>query len=182
VNETATAGLWGAVVSSAEAFPDLEERPRLLLGMLPGWESPDVRPGEGQRWRHLRHQAGGVNCAQVELMATELTPRPEREAGLLRLSLRFSESNLSGWGTTVDDLVTYRAALRGLLGVDANLSYGDLREAVYPVDMTAEHLHHLTGDELPAYLDELLVFDHPLARVRGMLNRWRLWIITQNSD
>jgi len=182
VNETVNTGAWGDVVSSTETFPDLEERPRLLLGMLPEWGSPDVRPGEGRRWQHLRHQAGGVNCTQVELVATELTPRPEREAGLLRLSLRFSDSNFAGWGTTVDDLVTYRAALRELLGVDANLSYGDLREAVYPVDVTAAHLHHLTGDELPEDLDELLTFAHPAARALGMLNRWRLWIITQNSD
>lgn len=182
MNETATADPWGGVVSSAEVFPDLEERPRLLLGVLPGWLSRDVQPDKDRRWLHLRHQSGGMNCTQVELVATELTPRPEREAGLLRLSLRFYDSNLAGWGTTVDDLVTYRAALRELLGVDANLSYGDLREAIYPVDVTAEHLRHLTGDELPADLDELLVFDHPAARAMGMLNRWRLWIITQNSD
>lgn len=182
MNETETAGAWGAVVSSAEVFPDLEERPRLLLGVAPTWRSRDVQPGKDRRWLHLRHQAGGVNCAQVELVVTELTPRPEREAGLLRLSLRFYDSNFSGWGTTVDDLVTYRAALRELLEVDANLSYGDLREAVYPVDVTAAHLYHLTNDELPDDLDKLLVFDHPAARALGMLNRWRLWIITQNSD
>ncbi|MDL2344226.1 hypothetical protein QOL99_08680 [Deinococcus sp. MIMF12] len=182
MNEIETAGAWGAVVSSAEMFPDLEERPRLLLGVLPGWLSRDVQPGKDRRWLHLRHQAGGVNCTQMELVATELTPRPEREAGLLRLSLRFYDSNLSGWGTTVDDLVIYRAALRELLGVDANLSYGDLREAIYPVDVTAEHLRHLTSDELPTDLDELLTFTTPITQVSGMLNRWRLWIVTQNSD
>ncbi|BDP44909.1 hypothetical protein DAETH_48780 (plasmid) [Deinococcus aetherius] len=182
MNETTTAGAWGEVVSSAEVFPDLEERPRLLLGVLPGWLSREVRPGQDRRWLHLRHQAGGVNCTQVELVATELTPRPEREAGLLRLFLRFYDSNLAGWGTTVDDLMTYRVALRELLGVDANLSYGDLREAVYPVDVTAAHLHHLTGDELPEDLDELLMFTHSATRPMEMLNRWRLWIITQNSD
>lgn len=82
----------------------------------------------------------------------------------------------------MDDLVAYRAALRELLGVDCNVSYGDLREAVYPVDVTPKHLRHLTGDGLPADLDELLVFGNPGAQVMGMLNRWRLWIVTQNSD
>lgn len=105
-----------ASVSTAEVYPDLRERPRRLLGVLPELLSPDVQPRESRTWRHLQHQAGGRSCAQVSLVATEPTPRPEREAGLLRLSLRFSESNLGGWGMTVDDLVTYRAARRELLG------------------------------------------------------------------
>lgn len=66
--------------------------------------------------------------------------------------------------------------------MDGNLSYGDLLEAVYPVDVTAEHLGHLTGELLPEDLDELLAFGRAFERWSGLLGRWRLWIIAENSD
>ncbi|MPY68145.1 hypothetical protein F8S09_15930 [Deinococcus sp. SDU3-2] len=123
-----------------------------------------------------------MHCAQVELLATELVPRPERETGLLELADRFGDTNLSGWGISIDDLVRYRDALRGLLGVDCALSYRDFREAVYPIDVTPEHLRHLTADELPTRLDDLLETEERFTLARGMLNRWRLWVISENSD
>ncbi|WP_019587651.1 hypothetical protein [Deinococcus apachensis] len=61
------------------------------------------------------------------------------------------------------------------------MSCGNLREGVYPVNVTAEHPRHLTSDGSSADLDELLVFGNPTSRVVGILNRWRLWV-TQNPD
>lgn len=170
------------VVSTWDLFPDLERRPRLLLGIDPEWLSRGVRPSSTRTWHHLRHQAGGIHCTQVELLATELVPRPERETGLLELADRFGDTNLSGWGITIDDLVRYREALCDLLGVDCALSYQDFHEAVYPIDVTPEHLRRLTADELPTRLDDLLEADDCLNLARGMLNRWRLWVISENSD
>lgn len=48
--------------------------------------------------------------------------------------------------------------------MDGNLSYGDLQEAVYAVDVTAEHLGHLTGELLPEDLDGLLAFGRAFER------------------
>ncbi|WP_019588429.1 hypothetical protein [Deinococcus apachensis] len=170
------------VISSQDLFPDLEQRPRLLLGIEPEWLTRGIRLHPSRTWHHVRHQAGGLHCAQVELLATELTPRPEREAGLRQLADLFADSNLSGWGTTIDDLVQYREALRERVGVDCNLSYRDFREAIYPVDVTPRHLRHLTADRLPERLDDLLEVDNPVILALGMVNRWRLWIIAENSD
>lgn len=125
---------------------------------------------------HVQHQAGGLHCTQVELLATELT------AGLLLLADRFADTNLSGWGTIIDDLVGYREALRELVGVDCALSYRDFREAVYPVDVTLRHLQHLIVDKLPERLDDLLEVENPTLLALGMLDRWRLWLIAENSD
>ncbi|MDL2343048.1 hypothetical protein QOL99_02675 [Deinococcus sp. MIMF12] len=170
------------VISTWDLFPDLERRPRLLLGIDPEWLARGVRPSPSRTWHHLRHQAGGIHCDQVELLATELVLRPERETGLLELADRFGDTNLSGWGITIDDLVRYRDALRGLLGVDCALSYREFREAVYPIDVTPEHLRHLAVDELPRRLDDLLEVDERFTLALGMLNRWRLWVISENSD
>lgn len=171
-----------SIVASWDLFPDLEERPRLLLGVAPEWLTRGVRLHPSRSWHHVRHQAGGVHCAQVELLATELVPRLERETGLRRLAERFRETHLSGWGITLDDLVWYRSELQEWVGVDCVLSYRDFREAVYPVDVTSHHLRHLTVETLPEQLDDLLEFDQPFARALGMLGRWQLWIISANSD
>lgn len=171
-----------SIIASWDLFPDLEERPRLLLGIAPEWLTRGVRLHPSRSWHHVRHQAGGVHCAQVELLATEIVPHPEREDGLRALAEQFGETHLSGWGITLDDLVRYRSELQKLVGVDCALSYRDFREAVYPVDVSPHHLRHLTVETLPERLDDLLEFDPPFTRALGILNRWHLWIISANSD
>ncbi|MEF2277001.1 hypothetical protein V3W47_01745 [Deinococcus sp. YIM 134068] len=76
----------------------------------------------------------------------------------------------------------YRDALHDLVGVECALSHRDFREAVYPVDVTREHLGHLSADELPEQLDDPLEGDNSFTLAVGMFNRWRLWIIAENSD
>lgn len=164
-----------------EAFPDLAERPRLLLGVKPDPGGVRWRFRAGRTWQHLTHRAGGLASNRQGLLATELTVRPEREAGLLRLARRYTGSAVGCFGTTVNDLVRYRAALQELLGVDANADYEDFQEALYPVDVTPEHLTTLTDEALPEHLDDLLMFDTRWDRAIGGLNRWKLWIITENA-
>lgn len=149
------------LVFSLDLFPDLERRPRLLLGVDPDVLTRGTQLREGRSWHYLQHQTSGLSCTQVYLVATELTPRPEREAGLLELADRYADSNFGLWGTTIDNLVGYRETLRALVGVECAVRHRDFQEAVYPVDVTPEHLRHLSADDLPADLEELLEFDSP---------------------
>ena len=177
-----------------DAFPDLAEKPRLLLGFRlgaedavnPGDSSPLAYPVKPERtWLKLDHQTAGVACRQVYLYVTELEPKADVMPMLKELAERYYDA--LGWSPpTLDEANQYRGFLREKLNVDCNATYVDLEEALYPVDPTLEHLRHLSTDELPDDLGDLFDWGDPsgiagLNRLRARFHL-RCYVIAENSD
>ena len=119
---------------SWDAFPDLEDKPRLLLGYRLTWEearapresSPlfySVKPE--RTWLKLDHQTAGVACHHVYLYATELEPKPHVLPVLKELAAHYYGA--LGWEPpSLDEANAYRAVLQAKLEVDCNRSYVEL--------------------------------------------------------
>lgn len=157
--------------------------PALVLGISePGY---DYRFKPGRKWLKIAHQSGGVSCNQWRIIGSVLTLSPEAEKGAKRLASRFYNSNIYRSQITLDQLNSYRAALKELLGVDCNESYGSFEEGIYPIDLAPETIEQLTDERLPFDEHGLL---HGLIEWEDERELFRAWphfslfLIAANSD
>lgn len=161
------------------------ELPQLVLAVpqrRARFGQPDaVRFAGGRHWLAVDHQCAGLACEHVTMIATVLPIRPEAAEGLFRLERRWYDSQVGAFGLALDTVEAYRDDL-ARLGLDCNSTFADLREALYPIDPTPEHLALVTTAGLPEDLDDLLEFQSPWARIAGMLSRWRCYLLGVNSD
>lgn len=174
------------LVSSWDLWPDLNYRPRLVLDfgerphILKPAPTPDeyTIPSSSREWLYVEHQAGGVLCSHPRFLCTTLTPTPPSLIGMHELTKLWYGRNIM-LTTSLEVVNQYQKNLQDLLGVDCNWSYPALQEGVYPID--AECLPMLTAETFPTNLDDLFKMDDA-DRYLGCLNRWRLLIISENSD
>lgn len=175
---------WGQVPGSLEEFLwldfdlGLEGFPYLVLGFpQDGGYLRRLRLSEQRSWLHIHHQTRGLCCGQRYLTGTLLEPTDRAQRAMQEISKAWFNTSLGcyGLGPTLDEILTYRQQLADLLGEDCNRSYGDLEEALYPIDIGPGTMRNLCSDDLPDDLNALVDYDfrRPF---------WRLFIVCENSD
>jgi hypothetical protein len=175
---------WGQVPGSLEEFLwldfdlGLEDFPYLVLGFpQDGGYLRRLRLSEQRSWLHIHHQTRGLCCGQRYLTGTLLEPTDRAQRAMQEISKAWFNTSLGcyGLGPTLDEILTYRQQLADLLGEDCNRSYGDLEEALYPIDIGPGTMRNLCTDDLPDDLNALVDYDfrRPF---------WRLFIVCENSD
>lgn len=155
----------------------LEDFPYLVLGFVQDDGYLRRLPlSDDRTWLHVHHQTRGLCCGQRYLTGTLLEPTARAQQAMEEISTAWLGTSLGcdGLGPTLDEILTYRRQLADLLGEDCNSSYGDLEEALYPIDIGQRTLRNLCTDDLPDDLDALVDWD---------LRRpfWRLFILSENS-
>jgi len=150
--------------------------PILVLGTV-----SEYKMSKRFQWQWLRHQCGGRACRQLEVFATILEPKPGVYERMVELADHWYNSQQGAFGVSLDSIIEYRQQLRNWFGVDCNWSYRDFAEAVYPIDCTLENLGKLTNQKFPKELDRL-VKDRDDFDLFGSGNRWRLYVLGENSD
>lgn len=135
----------------------------------------------GRTWHQLAHQTGGHACHQHYMHATLLTPlSADIQLRMNALSKQWYGTNAGVFGPTLNELGSYRADLARLFGADCNVSYPSFEEGIYPID--TEHGAKLAADALPKDLDDLIEWKDGFQRACGCIGRWKLYVISQNSD
>ncbi len=132
----------------------------------------------------ISHQCGGIACHHMSMTVLPLTPNPMILAGMQLLEREWYDTCMGALGTSLEDVLLYRSQLKSLIHADAdcNMSYRDLQEAVYTIDLDMRVIRELCEDELPDDLDDLIKFDTDMSRVLGMVGRWKCYILAENSD
>lgn len=137
----------------------------------------------GREWQYIEHQCGGIACHQKKFFGTPVVPRGKIALGLAHISEHLYASEIGAFGTGLDDVLQYREMLLDL-GLDCQYSYTDLEEGYYPIDLP-EDLSSILDEELPKDLDDLIDWDKEhghLGKMLGIIGRWSLVWISQNSD
>lgn len=155
-----------------------EELPALVLALeTENSIHPDYKDRE---WKYIAHQTAGVMCHQHYMLALELSIKPELKKPIHDLIEHYYESMFGLGFATLTDMNKYRAYIKKNLKVDCNLSFHALEEGYYPIDV--KYADKLTNDFLPKNLDDFLDFKTPVHKLLGCLNRWKLFILGENSD
>lgn len=170
-------GLSRPIVSSECKYLEDDELPALVLYTNRWYPFKDM-----SRWRAIRHQCAGLACDQFELVGMILSPNDRTRVAIRSIQDRWLDSNCGAFHSSLDDMGEYRDHLVETLGVDCNYSFDDFREAVYPIDINMESIQRLVTDDLPNDLDDLIEWENDFTKVFGLLNRWNLCILGQNSD
>lgn len=127
------------------------------------------------------HQSAGLACEQHNYIGFFLNPTEKIEKLMNFLNTWGYESNIGAFGKTLNEIIEYRKILNDYL-VDCNESYEFYEESIYPIDFDSNNFNDITKDDIPYDLDDLLIFNNPLLRMKGCFNRWKLLILTENSD
>lgn len=168
------APLWWRESARDDPKHDLQVVPVLAFTEL----VPVLRAG--WEWFALKHQAGGILCEHVSMVATRLEPRPGIKPALDAIARtnyfaeggRFNKSDI-----LPSTRANYVKAL-GELGLDCEWSQRLLTESVYPIDATQKNLNRIAAD--PPALDRLVDWTG-MTRERSSLNP-AILLLTQNSD
>jgi len=136
----------------------------------------------GRQWYSLSHQSAGIACQHVEFYGTPVQPNGKTALGLAQISEEFYGSNIAGFGLHLSEAQEYQARLQSL-GLDCDRTFAQLKEGYYPIDLPQD-LNSFIEDQLPEELDDLLDWkgQSELAKMVGILNRWQLAWVSNNSD
>jgi hypothetical protein len=162
-------------------YPDTEMGLKFPLLVLAIHHS-DHLPTLPDDFKPMMHQTGGIACHQHKFWGKVLDVRPTVKFRMEALGSRWYGSNAGVFGATLDELNRYREDIKELFGADCNYSYTAFEEGIYPLDVTPEILQELCDDNLPADLDKLIQWDTPMQQFLGSMNRWKLYILVENSD
>jgi hypothetical protein len=132
----------------------------------------------------IYHQTSGLACNHIKLHAIVLKPKPLVLAAMQLIERHWFESNMGCFGTSLEEVLFYRMQLKDLVHprADCNVTYIDLVEGAYPIDLDMSVIRDLCDDDLPDNLDDLLEFESPFSRSMGSVGRWRCFILAENSD
>lgn len=135
------------------------------------------------KFQNIAHQTSGLGCGQFYITGTLLQPKSvEVLRGLQEIERKWLDSNVGAFGgATLEQLNDYERDLRRLFDASANRSHRDFAEAIYPIDL--EHLPKIAADcpDLET-LDEWIEWEGGFDRAAGSLNRWKVWVLGENSD
>ena len=170
-------------MNELDNYKDEVELPVLALAIKQNYSCPthyNFKPN--RKWLHICHQTAGYACNHIYLDALLLKPR--NKIAIKQIADKYYESLIDQLGKSLDCIIEYRKTLKETLNVDCNWIYNDLQEGIYPIDCTPENLKLLCTDRLPKDLNNLIEWEanHPFAKMLGMLNRWRIFILSENCD
>jgi len=133
-----------------------------------------------KKWKPYLHQTCGLGCGQVAFWGMELKPKGIWLEALMKvIEEKYFESSSGLFNNSLESLNEYEQMLNKH-GLSANVSYVDFQEGVYPIDISL--IHEVTKTKLPKDLENLLIFNKEVYKIFGCMNRWDLWIVTENSD
>jgi hypothetical protein len=158
-------------------FLNTSDLPALVLALDSQYTVKDT-----SGWTLIKHQSAGHGCHQHLMYGKLLLPREGIQPKLKAINYTWYDSDAGIFGACLDDVLKYREQLNELLGVDCDRSYRDFEEAIYPIDCTAENIRKLALDPVPDNLDQLIEFDSGVDRMKGLMGRWKLYILGENSD
>lgn len=167
--------------------------PQLVLGIKAlGEVNPVAKYNFYDKYKFLKivHQTAGIGCHQHYLQGMVLDVHTKLREGMEQIDNKWLESNTGVFGdTTLVEILEYRADLKRLLWdeADCNHSFRDFEEGLYPIDLNPTILKKLSKQRLPNDLDKLIDWERMegnihINKVAGILNRWHLWILGNNSD
>lgn len=162
-------------ISEYKYFED-EELPVLVLASKEKYDFYKRRV-----WKKIAHQTAGYLCHQHYLIGTVLNPKPDVAKKIKDISDYWLDSNDLFSVPSLDTIITYRKQLRRKLGVDCNGCYSDFEEGIYPIDCTPENVRKLCSDNLLKDFDSYVKWKKH-EKFMGCMNRWKLYILGENSD
>lgn len=130
-------------------------------------------------FKAVQHQTAGMLCSQKKLWIMELKPTQAVAKLMESVAAAYIDSCMGFAGVALSEIIKYNGMLE-IYGLGCNRSHGDLAEAIYPIDV--EHLQRATSTRLPKNLDDMLEFRCGIGRVLGSIGRWKLYILSENSD
>jgi len=133
-------------------------------------------------WLDIVHDTAGNAINKHYMTGTILKPKTETGEGIKQINNSWLDTNCGVWGVTLEEILEYKKQLNELLEVDCNISYIDFEEGIYPIDCSVENIRKLAFDEVPDKLDELIKWKSDLEKFAGVVDRWNLYILGQNSD
>ena len=130
-------------------------------------------------FKPIRHQTGGHACHLHSFFGKILTPNSNGEKLIDFLKNQYYHSCFIKH-VPLDDIIDYRQHIKNY-NVDCSLSYYDFQEALYPIDY--EYVYSLTTDSLPEDLDDMVNWkENAFGKICGIIGRWQLFVLTENSD
>lgn len=133
----------------------------------------------GRTWHPIAHQTAGFRRHPRYLYATPLVPRaPEVFAGLAALARKWAGSQAGCYGVTLATVNAYATDLQRLLNAGCNVSHPGFAEGFYPIDL--DHLGAIAADNLPAQLDDLVVWKSAFEQAADSNGRWKLAVLGEN--
>jgi hypothetical protein len=162
------------------------ELPVLVLGIPIHWQYPETynaKPSDEFQWRKIVHQTAGYACRQHYIEGLVLPVTSKVKDFMRLIESRYIETQICQ-PARLETAVSYQAELKRMFGgaVCCENSYHMLEEGIYPIDVTAEVLEILTTAKLPKELDDLIQWESDLEQLCGILGRWHLFILGENSD
>lgn len=160
--------------------------PMLVIGLNPYYIKENVCSfKDPSKWKLIETQHGGVACHHRIMYIYELSVRPEVKPKIQALNDRFYDC---GYRQSLQQINSYNDYLIQNLGVSCDYSYSSFEEALYPIDPSHENIVKLSNEVLPLDdfskidLDKLLIFKTKFSQLIGILNRYDLFILGENSD
>lgn len=162
----------------------LENRlPCLILAIKHDILNPRTYKFKNNDFEFISHQSMGLACNQLYFQAKVLKIKEKHLSKLKKIENTFYDSSLGCFGASLTDILKYRELLNKIPGADCEISYSDLQESVYPIDLTQETVNELTEETLDVgKLDDLIEFKDSLDKILGCMGRWSLFYLTENSD
>jgi hypothetical protein len=163
-----------------------DELPVLMLGILVDSEYPETYSAKESKvlhWQKIVHQTAGYACHHRYIEGIILPVTPAVNDYMRLIESRYVETQISQ-PASLGAVVNYQAELVRTFGetVKCDSTHYLLEEAFYPIDATPEALKTLTTAKLPSDLDDLIQWESDFEQLCGIIGRWGLFILGQNSD
>jgi hypothetical protein len=130
-------------------------------------------------FKPYEHISSGYTCSTHKLFIKILNPTPNAQKLIEFLNKEYYHSCFIEEHVPLDEIIKYQLHLK-LFDLDCVGSYINFQEAMYPID--CEYIHKLTTDDLPENLDDMVNWEKPINQMCGMVGRWKLYVLTENSD
>lgn len=125
-------------------------------------------------------QTGGLLCNHPKFWAKPLEMTPDGKELAELLARKFWESNIMA-PANLYDITEYEGVLRRYGQTCAN-TYEPFEEAIYPMDWGEQVAQIAVVKDLPKSLDEFVNWQHEFSKFGGIMRRWWIAILTENSD
>lgn len=164
-------------------FKYLDEFPKLVLAIKAYEYKGEFRSYKfkDDDFLPIAHQTAGHGCHQHYMFGKILKHREKWFEPMVKLANKWYDSQVGCFGVSLDELITYRKQIQEW-GFDCNYSYIDFEEGIYPIDFHKQVLSTMCYDEFPDELDDLIEFESNFHKTCGIINRWQIFILGENSD
>ncbi|MDO8508794.1 MAG: hypothetical protein Q7S27_03865 [Nanoarchaeota archaeon] len=137
----------------------------------------------GREWISITHQTAGHSCRHEYMFGTILRPKDDVLESMKVISNHWFNSLCGQSGIArLSEILKYREQINELFNADCERTYTVLKEGMYPMDCSSELVRKLSTDEIPEDLDDFIIFKNDIDRIRGIMGRWNLYILSENCD